>query len=233
MEKSLSHVAIIMDGNGRWAKKQNKDRSFGHYQGTNNVRNIAIAAEAMGISVLTLYAFSTENWKRSAEEVNYLMKLPAQFFDAYMKELMEKNIRINLIGHFDRFPIDTQRVLKRAIERSKDNTGMVLNFAMDYGSRDEIVNAIKDYTADVIDNKRANDLSVNEFSDYLMTSEFGDVDLMIRTSGEVRLSNFLLWQMAYAEMIFVETHWPDFTPNDFKECVKQYYDRDRRFGGVK
>ncbi|NLC41265.1 MAG: isoprenyl transferase [Erysipelothrix sp.] len=233
MDSHLSHVAIIMDGNGRWAKNQNKDRSFGHLHGTNNVRNIAIAAEASGISTLTLYAFSTENWQRSANEINYLMKLPAIFFDRYMKELMDKNIKINLIGHLEHFPEDTKKVLLRAIEQSKDNTGMVLNFAMDYGAQDEIVHAIKDYTEEVISGARPNDLDVEGFSKYLMTSEFGDVDLMIRTSGEMRLSNFLLWQSAYAELMFVEKAWPDFTPEDFKKCVEEYYQRDRRFGGVK
>lgn len=228
----MSHVAIIMDGNGRWAKKKNEKRTFGHFHGTNNVRDIAIAANDFEIKTLTLYAFSTENWKRPLEEIDYLMKLPAYFFDKFMEELMEKNIQIRLIGHLDKFPKETQRVLKRAIDLSKDNTGMVLNFAMDYGSQDEIVSAVIKYTQEVLEEKRENNLTVDEFSNYLMTAEFGNVDLMIRTSGEIRLSNFLLWQSAYAELIFVEKAWPEFTPEDFSRCVKEYYQRDRRFGGI-
>lgn len=222
-----------MDGNGRWASKQNKKRSAGHLSGTDNVRNIAIAANKHGIKVLTLYAFSTENWKRPLEEVNYLMKLPALFFDKYMQQLMDENIKIQTIGHLSRFPETTHKVLQRAINKTAQNTGMILNFAMDYGSQDEIVEGIKLYTSEVLKGQRENDLDVSQFSNYLMTKHLGDVDLLIRTSGEVRLSNFLLWQCAYAEMMFVPQAWPEFTPEDFDECIDAYLHRERRFGGLK
>lgn len=231
MKNQLNHVAIIMDGNGRWAKKQKQIRTFGHFHGAQNVRDVALAAQAYGVNVLTLYAFSTENWKRPLKEVEYLMKLPAYFFDKFMQELMEKQIKIEFIGHFDRLPKGTAQVLQRAIEMSKNNTSMRLCFAMDYGSRDELVNAFKAYAADVALG-RDNDLTEEGVNQYLMTHHLGDVDLMIRTSLEYRLSNFLLWQSAYAELMFVDVAWPDFTPEKLKECLDDYQTRNRRFGGV-
>lgn len=232
ISKQLSHVAIIMDGNGRWALEQDEKRTFGHLHGANNVREIALQASDAGIKTLSLFAFSTENWSRPDSEVSYLMKLPAYFFDRYMQELMDKNIIIKLIGHMERFPESTQKVLKRAIAKSSSNTGMVLNFAMDYGSRDEIVTGIKKYTEEVMNEQRQNSLTVEEFSDYLMTKDYDDVDLLIRTSGEKRLSNYLLWQSAYAEIIFVDKPWPEFMRQDLLDCIKEYEQRERRFGGL-
>lgn len=231
MSHSLNHIAIIMDGNGRWAKKQDQKRTFGHFHGAENVRNVAIAAQELGVKVLTLYAFSTENWKRPLQEIEYLMKLPAFFFDKFMKELMERQIKIEFIGHFSRLPEATQKVLKRAMDQSKNNTSMKLVFAMDYGGRDELVEAFKKY-ADDVKNGRQNDLTEAEVPSYLMTSEFGDVDLLIRTSMEYRISNFLLWQIAYAELLFVEKAWPQFTPEDLRACIDEYQSRQRRFGGL-
>lgn len=231
--KDLRHVAIIMDGNGRWAKAQNKIRTQGHLVGTDNVRNIAIAANDLNIEVLTLYAFSTENWKRPEDEVNYLMKLPSLFFKKFMNELMEKNIRISMIGEMDRIPLDTQKVLKAAIEQTKNNTGMVLNFAMNYGSRREIVLACKKYAEDVKNGLIENELTEDKFNNYLMTNAFPDVDLLIRTSGECRISNYLLWQIAYSELMFVDETWPEFTEDVFNRCVNDFKLRDRRFGGLK
>ncbi len=233
MENQVRHVAIIMDGNGRWAKKQNKPRTAGHYQGSENVRNIAIAANDLGIEVLTLYAFSTENWKRAKDEVDYLMKLPSVFFSRFLKELMEKNIRICMIGEMDRFPKATADILTSAIEQTKNNTGMILNFAMNYGGRREIVLAAKHYAEDVKNGKIRNELDEEGFDQYMMTSEFPPLDLMIRTSGEIRISNFLLWQIAYAELVFVDEAWPDFTPDLFVQTIAEFKNRDRRFGGVK
>lgn len=231
MSQSLNHVAIIMDGNGRWAKKQDQKRTFGHFHGSENVRNIAIAAQDLGIKVLTLFAFSTENWKRPLEEVDYLMKLPGIFFDRFMKELMEREIKIEFIGNFERLPQGTQKVLKRAMDQSKNNTKMRLVFAMDYGARDEITQAFKHYAQEVVDG-RLNDLTESEVDNYLMTKGLGDVDLLIRTSMEYRISNFLLWQIAYAELLFVEKAWPQFTPEDLKVCVDEFHLRQRRFGGL-
>ena len=228
MKKELRHVAIIMDGNGRWAKQQEKPRSFGHLKGTENVRDIAIRANDYDIEVLTLFAFSTENWVRPNDEVKYLMGLPKIFFKKYLKELMEKNIKISMIGNSNKIPVATLKVLNAAIEETKNNTGMVLNFAMNYGSRDEIVQAVNH----ILDEKETTVITEESFSQYLMTKDFPDVDLLIRTSGEERISNFLLWQIAYAELCFVEEAWPDFTTTCFDQAITVFEERNRRFGGV-
>ena len=232
MEK-IRHVAIIMDGNGRWAKAQGKVRTEGHFKGVEVVRDIAIAANERGIEVLTLYAFSTENWKRSSDEVGYLMKLPALFFKHYLKELMEKNIRITMTGSMKELPKDTAAILQRAIDETKNNTAMVLNFAMNYGSRREIVEAAQAYANDVVSGKIENNCTEEQFEQYLYTAEFPPVDLCIRTSKEYRISNFLLWQLAYSELIFVDVLWPAFTSETLDECLNEFRRRDRRFGGVK
>ena len=229
---SLKHVAIIMDGNGRWAKAKGYPRTQGHLIGTDNVRNIAIAANDEGIEVLTVYAFSTENWKRSKDEVEYLMKLPFLFFNKFIKELMEKNIRIMMIGDMDEIPSDTGKVLQKAIDQTSKNTGMILNFAMNYGSRREIVKAANKFIEEY-KNDQSLTLTEENFQNYLYKPELPDVDLMIRTSGEQRISNFLLWQMAYSELMFVEVAWPEFTPDIFRNCLLEYKNRDRRFGGAK
>ena len=227
------HVAIIMDGNGRWAKSKNRERTYGHTMGVENVRNIAIRANDLGIEVLTLYAFSTENWKRPLEEVSFLMKLPEVFFKKFMAELMEKNIRIQMIGEWEHVPEDTRAVLERAIQETSVNTGMILNFAFNYGGKREIVLAAQKYAQDVLDNKASLSITEEEFSQYLMCKDYPDVDLMIRTSGETRISNFLLWELAYAEMMFLDVSWPDFTTDKFEECIQAFNQRDRRYGGVK
>lgn len=228
---NFNHVAIIMDGNGRWAKSHHEKRTFGHKRGVEVVREIAIRANDLGVKVLTLYAFSTENWKRPLEEVSYLMKLPFYFFEMYMKELMEKNIRIEMIGSFDEIPAETAQVFHKAIEKTKHNTGMVLCFAMNYGSQQEIVRgvnlAIQDAKAGKIDS-----VDVDSFNKYLYTSNYPPVDCMIRTSGECRISNFLLYQLAYSELLFVDVPWPEFTPDIFESCLNDLAKRDRRFGGL-
>ena len=228
---SCRHLAIIMDGNGRWAKAQGKPRTMGHLAGADNVRNIAIAANEAGVKYLTLYAFSTENWKRSEEEVGYLMKLPAYLFQKYMREFMERGFRIRTIGELDRLPAATAKVLRDAEEESKDNPGLNLIIAINYGSRREILLAARQYAEDVRDG-RANDLEEDGFSSYLMTDGIPDVDFLIRTSGEQRISNYLLWQIAYAELMFVPESWPEFTPEVLNRCLDAYAHRDRRFGGV-
>ena len=231
--KECRHVAIIMDGNGRWAKAQGKPRTAGHLVGSDNVRTIAIAADQMGIEYLTLYAFSTENWKRSKDEVSYIMNLPAIFFKKYMKEFLDRGFRMNILGELDALPSSTRKVLEEAMEESKNNTGLNLNICMNYGSQREILLAAKKYAKDVQEGKA--DLSLDEegFEKYLMTGGFPPVDLLIRTSGEQRISNYLLWQIAYAELEFVDEIWPEFTPDVLKRCLDEFGHRDRRFGGVK
>ena len=230
------HVAIIMDGNGRWAKKQNKPRTAGHQKGVEVVRDIAIAANKRGVEILTCYAFSTENWGRPQDEVSFLMKLPAFFFDRFMKELMDNNIRIAMIGEMDAFPEDTRNVLLRAIEKTKNNTGMILCFAMNYGGQRELVLACKELCQQVLDGTMTqqdiDNMSAQTVQNHLFTSQWPNVDLMIRTSGEMRLSNFLLWQLAYAELYFTDVAWPDFNEEELQKAFDEYARRDRRFGGV-
>lgn len=228
---SLNHIAIIMDGNGRWAKAKGLPRTMGHKKGVEKVREIAIYANKLGIKCLTLYAFSTENWKRPENEVNYLMSLPKVFFSSYMKEIMANNIKIEMIGELDRIPSEAKKIFIDAIEESKNNTGMVLNFALNYGGRDEIVRAAKNYALDYKEGKVSN-LDEDSFKDYLYTKGLPEVDLMIRTSKELRISNFLLYQLAYSEFIFIDTLWPDFSTDDLDKCIDEYNHRKRRFGDV-
>lgn len=227
----LNHIAIIMDGNGRWAKNKGLPRTAGHKEGVKRVRDIAIHANDIGIKCLTLYAFSTENWKRSKKEVNYIMSLPKVFFKSYLKELMENNIKIKMIGEMDNIPDNAKSVFIKAIEETKNNTGMILNFAVNYGGRDEIIRACKSYANDLL---KDNNLELDEesFKDYLYTKDLPEVDMMIRTSNEIRISNFLLYQLAYSEMFFVDVLWPDFSNEDLDKCIKEYQKRKRKFGGI-
>lgn len=232
----LNHLAIIMDGNGRWAKKRHKPRVFGHQEGMNNVERITLAANKLGIKVLTLYAFSTENWARPKEEVAYLMNLPVRFFDRFMPTLMENNVKVNIMGYLDKLPKKTYDVVKRAMAETANNTGLVLNFAFNYGSRKEITTAVQDISSLIEAGEiSSEDVTEDLISEHLMTAKFGDYadpDLLIRTSGEQRISNFLLWQIAYTELAFSPKAWPDFTADDLKEFVEIYQNRNRRFGKV-
>ncbi len=232
-EKKCRHLAIIMDGNGRWAKAQGKPRTAGHLAGSDNVRTIAIAADELGVKYLTLYAFSTENWKRSENEVNYLMKLPGVLFGKYIDEFVERGFHLSMIGEVDALPKETQKVLNNAVERTKNNTGLNLNIAINYGGQREIVLAAEKYAKDVLDGRIGLDITNEQFEQYLMTKGMPNVDLLIRTSGEMRISNYLLWQIAYAEMEFVPESWPEFTPEVLDRCLAEFEGRDRRFGGVK
>ncbi len=232
-KKIPHHVAIIMDGNGRWAKKRSLPRVAGHHEGMKVVRKIAIVANDLGIKALTLYAFSTENWKRPKQEVDYLMKLPEEFLDTYLPELMEKNVKITMIGKREGLPDHTLRAVDYAIKKTAKNTGLVLNFALNYGGRAEILTAVKDLVVDIKHGKiNENDLSEQTFANYLMTKDFIDPDLLIRTSGEIRLSNFMLWQLAYTEFWFTECLWPDFNEFLFLDAIEHYQNRSRRFGGI-
>lgn len=227
---NLNHLAIIMDGNGRWAKLNKLPRTAGHYKGVEVLRNITIYANKLGIKCLTVYAFSTENWKRSQEEVNYIMSLPKIFFASYIKELMDNNVKVMIIGEKDLIPQETMSVINDAIETTKNNTGLILNFAFNYGGRDEIVRAARNYAIDYASGK-TKDLDEDEFTKYLFTSDLPEVDLIIRTANERRLSNFLLWQCAYAEFVFVDELWPDFSNEVLDRCIDEYNNRKRNFGG--
>lgn len=225
---NLQHVAIIMDGNGRWAKAQNKDRTYGHQVGTKNVRNIAIKANELNIQVLTLYAFSTENWARPKKEVSFLMGLPKIFVNDYLDELIENNIKLTAIGNWHEMPKATVKVLEKAIKATKDNTGLILNLAMNYGSKNEIVQAVNK----VMQSKKG-PIQEEDIEAALMTFGLPPVDLCIRTGGDKRLSNFLLWQLAYSELAFVDVAWPDFNGQLLEELVNKYLEVERRFGGLK
>ncbi len=232
MSSLAKHVAIIMDGNGRWAQSKNQQRTQGHQIGVQVVRDIAISASQLGIEVLTLYAFSTENWLRPKKEVEFLMKLPAFFFDSYMSDIMKYNIKVEILGLPGRIPSSTQKVLDRAVIKSSNNSGMKLVIAMDYGGRQEIVEAAKAYALDVVNQKRENDLDEAGFLNYLQSGRYPQVDLMIRTSGEERISNFLLYQLAYSELMFIDKAWPEFTGEDLELCLQEFQKRQRRFGGL-
>ena len=230
------HIAIIMDGNGRWAKKRNKPRAFGHKTAVNTIKKIVEAANNFNIKILTLFAFSTENWKRSFKEVDFLMKLPIAFFNSFVPELEKKNVKVTTIGKISELPKRTLNAINRAKEKTSKNTGMILNFAVNYGGRDEIVNATKSLIGEVIHHRLTiENLDAKVFRKFLFTGKFGNLDypdLVIRTSGEYRISNFLLWQSAYSEFYFTKKYWPDFTSNDLLNAIKEYSKRDRRFGKV-
>lgn len=223
-------VAIIMDGNGRWAKKQNLPRTAGHKKGADRVRDIALEAKRLGVQKLILYAFSTENWKRPEDEVSYLCKLPGLFLNKFINELMDNNIRVTFAGELEKFPENTKAVIRKAVSQTAVNTGMELCLAINYGSQRELVLAMQNYAAKVASGQRENDIQEDEVNDLLFVKE--NVDLMIRTSGECRISNFLLWQIAYAELIFTPTPWPDFDEQALQKCIEEYQNRDRRYGGL-
>ena len=225
------HVAIIMDGNGRWAKKHKLNVAMGHRQGVETLREVIRHTDDLKIEALTIYAFSTENWKRSKEEVGALMQLILDFFKSEIDELDEKNVRILILGDKSLFPQKQREVLIEAERRTGGNTGLTLNICLNYGGRAELVRAAKSIVEDVQAGKLSLD-SVNEqtISDRLYTAGQPDVDLMIRTSGEMRLSNFLLYQCAYAEFLFPKVLWPDFTIQDYDEALLAYGGRERRFG---
>lgn len=231
------HVAIIMDGNGRWAKQQGLPRVAGHQRGMEVVKDITKAASDLGVQALTLYAFSTENWKRPANEVGFLMKLPGRFFDTFVPELNENNVKVQVMGYIDQLPADTQRAVNDAIAQTAQNTGMVLNFALNYGGRAEIITGVQQLAQKVAAGElEASEIDETQITNSLMTAPLGelaDPDLLIRTSGEQRLSNFMLWQLAYAEFVFIEQHWPAVTPAVFEQALITYQMRDRRFGGIK
>jgi undecaprenyl diphosphate synthase len=229
-----NHVAIIMDGNGRWAKRRGLPRVAGHRAGMKSVKEITTAADDIGVKVLTLYAFSTENWKRPEDEVDFLMRLPEEWLRLELNTLIKRNCKINIIGDADRLPAHTRDVVRDAEVKTQNNTGLILNIALNYGSRIEILNAIKQIATDVKEGRLdVEDIEESTLDNALLTRGLPDPDLMIRTSGEVRLSNFLLWQAAYTELWFTDVYWPDFKTENFLEAIRAYQGRGRRFGGLK
>lgn len=230
-ENLPQHIAIIMDGNGRWAKEKGKLRIFGHQNGVKAVRDAVESAAEIGIKHLTLYAFSTENWNRPKFEVNALMELLVSTINKETKTLMENNIRLNAIGDLESLPSSCLRELKEAIEKTKGNTRMTLHLALSYSSKWEITQAIKKIAEEVKEGRLdASTITDNTLDNYLTTAGIPDPELLIRTSGEHRISNFLLWQIAYAEFYFTDKLWPDFRKEDLYDAIIDYQSRERRFG---
>lgn len=232
--KVPNHVAIILDGNGRWAKSKGMPRNYGHVRGAQNLEVICEDAYNMGIKYLTVYLFSTENWKRSQDEVDALMKLFRKYTKTCIKTAKENNMKVRVLGDPSALAPDLQESLKNLVESSKENTGLNFQIAINYGSRDEIVRAVRKMAQDCVDGKRRpEELTEAVFSEYLDTAEVPDPDLLIRTSGELRLSNYLLWQLAYTEFYFTDVPWPAFDKKELEKAIEKYNSRDRRYGGLK
>lgn len=229
-----SHIAIIMDGNGRWANKQGLPRQLGHRKGSDTLLKTIKYANELGIKYLTVFAFSTENWNRPKKEVDYLMNLALKMFDKNQKEFKKTNIKTNVIGDLKRLPVSLQEKINEGILRSKDRNGLIFTVALSYGSREEIVSSAKRLALDVLNDKiNINDINEEVFSSYLYTCNLPDVDLLIRTSGEKRISNFLLWQVSYSELYFTDVCWPDFSREEFYKAINFFAKNERRFGGLK
>ncbi|KKY00373.1 UDP pyrophosphate synthase [Paraclostridium benzoelyticum] len=229
-----THIAIIMDGNGRWAKEKLLPRTVGHKAGVEAIRAVTKECSALGVKHLTLYAFSTENWKRPKLEVDALMNLLYTYLNKELKELHKNNVKITTIGDIDVLPGKSLDAIKNAIDITKDNTGLNLNIALNYGSRNDIKNAV----VDIVKNCKSGKIDIEDITEdtitkYLSTKSIPDPDLIIRTSGEQRISNFLLWEIAYSEFYFTDVYWPDFDGNEVRKAIYVYQSRDRRFGGLK
>ena len=233
LENIPKHVGIIMDGNGRWAKKRKMPRTFGHREGTQRVIEIVEAAYKINIKSLTLYAFSTENWKRPDEEISKLMDLLAYYIKNQLEKIKKNNIRINVLGDYKAFPDKIVRLIETALQETKSNDKMILNIGLNYGGQSEIVRASKLICEDVIAGRVSlEDIDVESFKDYLYTREQEELDLLIRPSGELRLSNFLLYQLAYSEFYFSNILWPDFHEEEFYKAIYDFQKRNRRYGGL-
>ncbi|NEZ48254.1 isoprenyl transferase [Clostridium botulinum] len=234
MDKIPEHIAIIMDGNGRWAKKRKLPRTVGHKAGVETIREIVKECSKLNVKILTLYAFSTENWKRPKDEVSTLMRLLVEYLKKELRELYKENVVIKYIGDISKLPKICQDELINASDRTQNNTGLILNLALNYGGRNEIVNAVRTISEQIKNNTlqidEINELTIEKF---LYTKDLKDPDIIIRTAGEQRLSNFLLWQCAYSEFWYTDTKWPDFKKQDLLNAIYDYQNRDRRFGGLK
>ena len=234
IDKNLmpKHIAIIMDGNRRWAKEKGIDTKLGHKAGAETLEKIASYANEIGLKYLTVYAFSTENWKRTKEEVGALMIILRNYLDKFLNRESLRNIKIRVLGNIDNLDNGLQTSINKIVEKSKDNTGLTLNIAFNYGGRDEIVRAVKNISKQVKEDKiDLNDIDEGLVTNSLYTKGEPDPDLLIRPGGELRISNFLLWQLAYTEFLFIDKYWPDFTENDLLEAIHTFEKRNRKFGG--
>lgn len=234
MKKLPRHIAIIMDGNGRWATKRGLPRSYGHRAGVESLRDIVRICSDLGIRILTVYAFSTENWKRPRDEVNFLMDLLVEYLNSEIDELYNNGVKINHLGSLQNLPPAVLKALKMGVERTRDNKGLTLNVALNYGGRQEIVDAVRSVVTDVLEGRLSPD-SIEEktISDRLYTAGQPDPDLLIRLAGDFRVSNFLLWQFAYTEFCISPVMWPDFRRTDLINAILDFQRRERRFGGLK
>lgn len=232
--KIPEHVAIILDGNGRWAKKRHMPRTFGHQVGVENIRKITLAASQLGIKALSVYAFSTENWKRPKKEVDYLMKLPGEFEKKFKDDFKKFDVKVMFSGRKSHLSEENLKILERITKNTEDRKGIVLNICFDYGSYAEITEAVKHIANDILAQKlKPEEIEPKHIEQYLYTKDLPKLDLLIRPSGEVRLSNFLLWQAAYAELYFCKTYWPAFSKKELEKAILAFNQRDRRFGGLK
>ncbi|MBM7580387.1 isoprenyl transferase [Jeotgalibacillus terrae] len=222
----ISHIAIIMDGNGRWAERRGLSRTDGHVEGVSTVVKIVKRAAERDVKFLTLYTFSSENWKRPQKEVEFILQLPKKFLFQYLPELMKNNVKINILGDIRQLPYSTREALKHAVRKTAKNDGLQLNFALNYGGRQELLKAFEEMKA------AGDDVTEDHLEKYLYTAGMPDPDLLIRTGGEKRLSNFLLWQMAYTEFCFSDSLWPDFSVEEFDAAIDEFAVRHRRFGGL-
>lgn len=228
-ENLPEHIAIIMDGNGRWAKSKNRPRLFGHNAGMKTLKKIVRASSDAGIKILTVYAFSTENWKRSQEEVDGLMNIAVEYFKKEVGELHQNNVKINVIGNLNGLGSKVRDAAQKAMQTTEKNTGLIFNVALNYGGRDEVLHAVKEL---INQGLSAEELTEQHISDQLYTNGQPDPDLLIRTGGESRLSNFMLWQSAYSELIFTDIYWPDFVVEAYYEMIENYQKRNRRYGSA-
>ena len=234
LKKPINHIAFIMDGNGRWAKRRMMPRTYGHKVACKRIIEIVRFLKEINVKAISLYAFSTENWNRPKDEIDKLFEYLEEFFDEYLQEFINYKCKIIVSGDISKLPEKTQKTVQKAIEITKDFHDYIFNICLNYGGRQEIVRACKLAYEDIKEGKiKEEDLNMDTFKNYLYTHDLPEIDLMIRTSGEQRISNFLMYQLAYTEFIFTETCWPDFTPEKLKECLKEYETRDRRFGAIK
>jgi undecaprenyl diphosphate synthase len=238
MDRIPAHVAIVMDGNGRWAKKNGKSRISGHDAGMKAMKEIVKRSDQLGVKYLTVYAFSTENWKRSAEEVSGIFGLVVKYVNLELAELNRNNVAVRVLGDYTALPKRSIVALEKALHETNDNTGLKFNIALNYGSRQEMLEASKKLARIYAESESSESapfdlesFTEQDFADLLETKEIPDPDVLIRTSGEMRLSNFLLWQSAYSELVFTDVLWPDFSPEEFDRCIEEYQGRARRFGG--
>lgn len=232
LDRIPAHVAVIMDGNGRWAESRNLPRMAGHNAGMIAMKEIVKASSALGVKHLTVYAFSTENWKRSIEEVSGIFKLLILYVEKELKELHDNNVKVKILGDYEKLPREAVKSLEHTLEITKDNTGLQFNIALNYGGRDEILRSVKCLAEDIENGKlKADEITEEMLADHLYTAGIPDPDMIIRTSGEMRLSNYLLWQCAYSEFVFTDVLWPDFTREEYEKAIEIFQNRKRRFGG--